>query len=316
MTYRTASAVLFVIFNRPDTTARVFECIRQAQPPRLYVAADGPRPGRPDEPERCRRTRDIVAQVDWDCQVFTLFREENLGCKYAVSSAIQWFFEHEPEGVVLEDDCLPHASFFRFCDELLERYRDDNRVMAVCGANFQKGLWHPAESYYFSRYNHVWGWASWRRAWNGYDAEMADWSAFVDAAGLEKLFPANWPARIFWKRMLDAVAAGAIDTWDYQWLYAIWRQGGVSILPARNLVKNIGFTEDATHTRHAEQWLLEMTAEAMSFPLWHPAAVSSCTEADTRYERTVLHIRPLRMARKHLKFLVRTAVTRLFPSGR
>lgn len=311
MTYRTTSAILFVIFNRPETTRQVFEQIRQAQPKRLYVAADGPRPDRQTDLPLCSRTRSVIEQVDWDCQVFTLLRRENLGCKYAVSSAITWFFEHEPEGIVLEDDCVPNWSFFRFCDELLERYRNEARVTAICGANFQKGAWHPAESYYFSRNTHVWGWASWRRAWNRYDVEMKGWPVFTATNKLKEIFPESWAARYFWMRLLSDVAAGKVDTWDYQWTWTSWQHGGVSILPARNLVKNIGFNSEATHTKHTEAWLLEMKAEEITFPLVHPDAVKACIEADSRYERTVLKIRPVRMARKYLKAWLRDKMTTL-----
>ena len=307
----TSSPVLFIIFNRPETTAQVFGGIRQAQPKRLYVAADGPRPGRPEDGERCRQARAIIDQIDWDCQVFTLFRTENLGCKYAVSSAISWFFEHEPEGIILEDDCLPHWSFFRFCDELLERYRNECRIMSICGANFQKGLWRPSESYYFSRNTHVWGWASWRRAWKSYDLEMEGWPVFAAANKLQNIFPESWAARSFWLRLLSDVAAGKIDTWDYQWTWSIWQYGGLSILPAHNLVKNIGFSAEATHTKHAEAWLLDMKTEEITFPLVHPDAVKICIEADSRYERTVLNIRPVRMARKLLKAWLRNRIKSL-----
>lgn len=308
MEYSTSQAVLLIIFNRPDTTRQVFEAIRSVKPPRLYVAADGPRHGRTGEDATCRQAREITNGVDWDCQVFTLYRAENLGCKYAVSSAIIWFFEHEPEGIILEDDCLPHWSFFKFCDELLMLYREDSRVMAICGANFQRNRWHPLESYYFSRNTHVWGWASWRRAWCSYDVEMLGWPDFVSNNKLHDTFPESWAPRFFWTKILSDVAAGQVDTWDYQWTYTIWRHGGISILPAINLVKNIGFDADATHTKHAEPWLLEMNAEEMVFPLIHPATVTACIEADRRYERTVLNIRPIRMARKKLKSWIRAKI--------
>ena len=167
--------VLFLIFNRPETTEIVFSVIRKAEPPRLYVAADGPRPDYPNDAESCEIVRAIATDVNWDCKVKTLFRDQNLGCKLAASKAIDWFFEQELEGIILEDDCLPDQSFFWFCQELLGKYRDDTRIMHIGGTNFQFGKERTKYSYYFSRYAHVWGWASWRRAWKFYDVEMKNW---------------------------------------------------------------------------------------------------------------------------------------------
>ena len=158
--FKLETPVLFLVFNRPDTTAQVFEAIRQAKPPRLYVASDGAREDKEGELEKVKQVREIVSQVDWNCEVKTLFRDKNLGCKIAVSSAIDWFFEQEEMGIILEDDCLPHPTFFRFCQELLERYRDDERIGMISGNNFQFGRKCTDYSYYFSMYSHIWGWAS------------------------------------------------------------------------------------------------------------------------------------------------------------
>ena len=164
--------VLFLIFNRPETTIQVFSAIKKAQPNRLYIAADGPRPEYPDEVNHCKIARTIATNVDWDCEVKTLFRDQNLGCRLAVSQAIDWFFEQEPEGIILEDDCLPNQSFFWFCKELLEKYRNETRIMHIGGTNFQFGKNRTNYSYYFSRYAHIWGWASWRREWKYYDEKL------------------------------------------------------------------------------------------------------------------------------------------------
>lgn len=181
--------VLFLVYKRPDTTRQVFEAIRQAKPPRLYIAADGPKKDLPEEAEKVKQVRDIVLSgVDWDCEVETLFRDENLGCKYGVSGGIDWFFENEEEGIILEDDTLPSQSFFWFCQELLERYKDDKRIMAISGDNFQNGIKRGACSYYFSRYNHIWGWASWRRAWGYYSVNMKLWPDIAKSSVIEQLF--------------------------------------------------------------------------------------------------------------------------------
>lgn len=281
------SPVLFLVFNRPDTTERVFEAIRKARPPRLYVAADGPRASRPDESERCDAVRRIATAVDWPCEVHTLFRTENLGCKRGVSSGIAWFFQQEPEGIVLEDDCVPDPSFFSYCDELLERYRDDPRVMCVSGDNFVSSVWKPAESYYFSKFVHVWGWASWRRAWNLYDVEIRDWHMQDKAALLERWMPGERAAQALWRDQFDRVAGGQIDTWDYQWVYACWRHGGLSALPAVNLISNIGFGVDATHTVSPESRLAGLPVESLQGPLRHPAQVQVSSFADAW---TSLHV--------------------------
>jgi hypothetical protein len=273
------SPVLFLVFNRPEPTARVFEVIRAARPPRLYVAADGARANRAGEADRCERTRQVATAVDWPCEVHTLFRDTNLGCKQAVSRAIDWFFEHEEEGIILEDDCVADGTFFRYCDEMLERYRDDSRIALLSGDNFQLGRTYGDASYYFSRYVHIWGWASWRRTWRLYDRDAAAWPAFRDAGGLGKILGAGSPEVRHWRRVFEAVHGGKIDTWDYQLNLAMWVNGMVSILPQQNLVTNIGFGADATHTNSVSRFA-DLPTVPMRFPLRHPSAVQVCAAAD------------------------------------
>jgi hypothetical protein len=273
------SPVLFLVFNRPEPTARVFEVIRAARPPRLYVAADGARASRAGEAQRCEQTRRVATAVDWPCEVQTLFRDHNLGCKQAVSQAIDWFFGHEEEGVILEDDCVADSSFFRYCDELLERYREDERVALISGDNFQFGRTYGDASYYFSRYVHIWGWASWRRTWRHYDRDAGSWPGFRDGGGLQKVLGAGSPEIRHWRRVFEAVHAGRIDTWDYQLNLAMWANGMVSILPQQNLVSNIGFGADATHTNSVSRFA-DLPAARMEFPLRHPSSVQVCSSAD------------------------------------
>jgi hypothetical protein len=272
--------VLFLVFNRPDTTARVFEAIRAARPKRLFVAADGPRSHRAGEAERCRQARQLAMAVDWPCDTSTLLRESNLGCRQAVSSAIDWFFDQVEEGIVLEDDCVPDPSFFAYCDDLLARYRNDLRVMSISGDNFIAAHWRPAESYYFSAFPHIWGWATWRRAWAHYDVTMSDWASQRDDGLLHRVFPTSRRARAHWTTIFDRVARSEIDTWDYQWAYATWKQGAVSCLPAVNLISNIGFGSNATHTHDAEAQLANLPRLSLPPPLRHPASVSANTQAD------------------------------------
>lgn len=273
--------VAFIIFNRPDTTERVFREIARARPSKLLVIGDGPRPDRPGEAERVAVTRAIIERVDWDCEVLTNFSEVNLGCKRRVSSGIDWVFEQVEEAIILEDDCLPEPSFFRFCDEMLERYRDDERVALISGDNFQFGRKCGEASYYFSRYVHIWGWASWRRAWRHYDREARVWPAFRDGDGLLRVLGKRPHEIRYWSNIMDVIHAGKIDTWDYQWVLTVWARGMVSVLPQKNLISNIGFGVDATHT-HGTSVFANMVTEPMSFPLRHPHSIEPNRAADDR----------------------------------
>ncbi|HRY33155.1 MAG TPA: hypothetical protein P5531_09345 [Bacteroidales bacterium] len=241
--------ILFLVFNRPETTRRVFEVIRQREPAYLFIAADGPRAGNEADDADCRQVKEVVSRIDWPCDVKYLYRAQNLGCKLAVSSAITWFFEHVEEGIILEDDCLPDPGFFDFCQTLLEYYRENPAVMHISGDNFQFGKQRGAASYYFSSLVHVWGWASWRRAWHSYDVNMSDWPRFKNSDRFGDLFGHRETVIQYWKHILDKVYEGKIDTWDYQWQYHVWNQGGFAVIPNVNLVSNIGFGSQATHTR-------------------------------------------------------------------
>lgn len=271
------TAVLFLVFNRPDTTRQVFEAIRQAKPPRLYVAADGPRADKPGEGEKCEQVRRIATQVDWDCEVKTLFRDKNLGCKYAVSGAIDWFFENEEEGIILEDDCLPSQSFFWFCEELLERYREHDKIMQICGFNPLNSM-DINESYFFSKYGPIWGWASWAQKWRGsYDVHMSNWPSIkknniLNLSYIEK----QWRYELF-----DKVYMGAINTWDYQWSFAKMLHKGYSTIPKKNLVRNIGFCLDSTHTKGK---LNPKYANTYELPITkHPEKIETLKNFEDKY---------------------------------
>lgn len=272
--------VAFIVFNRPDVTRLVFKAIRAAQPKMLLVVADGPRKNRPGEGALCAETRAIINEVDWPCDVRTNFSEVNLGCKNRVASGIDWVFEVVPEAIFLEDDCLPDPSFFRFCEEMLRYYRDDERVGLVAGSNFQFGKQRGKGSYYFSKYMHIWGWASWRRAWKTYDREMLSWKSEREASGVFDSFPFSKVEKAHWARDFDRVADGELDTWDHQWTFANWIRGRLAVMPNVNLISNIGFGRtDATHTVGVS---LEanLPRVAMRFPLKHPAWVKQDSLAD------------------------------------
>lgn len=272
------TAVLFLVFNRPDTTAQVFEAIRQAMPQRLYVAADGARQGRGGEADRVAKVREIATAVDWPCEIRTLFRDQNLGCKHAVSGAITWFFEQEEQGIILEDDCLPHPDFFPFCETLLNRYSDDDRVSVITGDNFLAGRWRGEGSYFFSRYNHVWGWATWRRAWNQADMDIKFWPDWKQSSAWSE-FWTDPLARRYWSAIFNRMYRAEIDTWDYPWTASVWFYGGLTATPNVNLVSNIGFGSDSTHTASADSPLAGMATYALG-EIIHPDIIAQDRYAD------------------------------------
>lgn len=264
--------VLFLIFNRPDTSERVFSEIRSAKPSKLFVAADGPRQNKEGEAEKCQAARDVIKQVDWDCEVKTLFRDKNLGCKVAVSSAIDWFFENVEEGIILEDDCLPSRSFFWFCQELLSYYQDDKRVSSISGSNPFNDSIDVEYSYFFSKYNRIWGWATWRRAWRLNDVNISLWPELKSNLSHYAFFQSPREAR-FYERFWDKCFAGEIDTWDYQWYLCKLMQFSCTAVSAQNLISNIGFGTQGAHTHHRTSDLAEYPLYELEWPLKHPPSV-------------------------------------------
>jgi len=284
--FQLTTPVAFLIFNRPDTTPRVFEAIRQAKPPKLLVVADGPRPDRADDIEKCKAARAVIEGVDWDCEVLTDYSDLNLGCGKRPATGITWVFEQVEEAIILEDDCLPHPTFFRFCEELLSYYRHDERIMVISGNNFQFGRSRTDYSYYFSRYNHIWGWASWRRAWKYFDYDLKLWP---------KIRKENWLTSIlenrkvvkYWTKNFQRTYEGDPTVWDYRWTFACWIQNGLAILPNVNLVSNIGFGEDATHTIASKSRVANLPVKEMNFPLKHPPFLLRHVEADDFTDRNL-----------------------------
>jgi hypothetical protein len=270
--------VALLIFNRPDTTARVFKEIAKAKPPKLLVIADGPRINRPGEAEKCEQTRAIIRQIDWDCELLTNFADTNMGCKMRVASGIDWVFEQVEEAIILEDDCLPESTFFRYCEEMLVRYRHNERVGMISGGNLQFGHQRGHGSYYFSRYTHIWGWASWRRAWQHYDREITQWPDFRDEGWLDMMFRTQGE-RDYWRHSFEAVHNGSLDTWDCSWTFTALINGMLQVVPNVNLISNIGFGPNATHT-HVIGIHAAMPTQPMDFPLRHPNFVLADQQAD------------------------------------
>ena len=242
--------VLLIAWRRPHTLRQVIDAIRPLAPTRIFVACDGPNPERPGEAEKVAATRAVIdREIDWACKVERLYSNVNQGCRTGPIRAISWFFEQVEEGIILEDDCVPHPDFLSHCSDLLERYRQDTRVWSISGNNHQNGQWRGDGSYYFSRYTHCWGWATWRRCWQHYDADLDHWPALRDSGMLELIFE-NQQERDYWSDIWQRTHSRTVPItwWDYQWFFTCLINSGLSCLPNCNLVSNVGFGEDATHT--------------------------------------------------------------------
>lgn len=299
--------VLFIFFNRADHAQQVFDVLKQLRPRHLFLAADGPRPDHPADAEDCRKARELALQIDWQCDVHTRFVEHNLGCKLAVSSAISWFFDHIEEGIILEDDCVPHLSFFAFCAELLERYRNDERVMQISGNNFLPAHRSSGDSYYFSALNDIWGWATWRRAWRHFDLSMPNYPEFKKRLLLESFVGAPDIAK-WLESYLDDACRTETSVWSSQWTYAMARQGGLTIVPSVNLVRNIGFDQSGSHgTSDSWRYYGTFATEEIG-TLIHPRLVFSDREADRLRFNVIQRTDPRLFARNRFRAMVRALV--------
>jgi len=291
--------IAFIIFNRPQTTKRIFEAIRQTRPKWLLLVSDGPRTDRSDDQEKCAAVRTIVEKVDWPCEVKRDYAKLNLGCRARIKSGLDWVFSHVDRAIILEDDCLPHPSFFPYCSELLNRYANDTRVGSISGDNFQPEGFHCDASYYFSRFFHCWGWATWRRTWERHDDTMRLWPKLRKSAWLEGQFPVSLQAR-YWQERFDSVYNQQLDTWDYPFLFTCWSQNFLTVLPRTNLVTNIGTGPDATHMQE-ESHLTYRKSNAMDLPLLHPECMSPDYRADAYTQAQVYGATKDRSLRGRLK---------------
>ena len=270
--------VVILVFNRPEPTARVFARIRDARPGQLFVVADGPRPDHPADAAACRGVRELIEQgVDWPCEVVRIYADTNLGCAARVSSGITAVFGQVEQAIILEDDCLPDPSFFPYCKELLQRFGDDERVAQIAGCSFRRSPPAGGESYYFSRYPHCWGWATWRRAWREYDHDMA-WTDTSRRSAVMRNIESS-EERAYWEHAFSGTHRDLHDSWAYRWTLACWDRNRLSIVAAKNLVSNIGYGPQATHTRN-DSAIADLPVHAMELPLVHPVKVVRDIDAD------------------------------------
>ncbi len=308
--------VTFIIFKRPETTQKVFDVIRQAKPTKLFVVADGPRANRDGEAEKCAAARAIIERVDWDCEVITNYSDINLGCAKRVSSGLDWVFNNVESSIILEDDCIPHHSFFRFAEELLEEYRYDPRIASITAQNAQLGRNINNYSYYYSRYSHCWGWATWKRAWQYYDLHIKLWEE-VKATNILNDILLDPKAVSYWNKVFDSIHKNTTGiTWDYQWTFACWMQGGLNIIPNVNLVSNVGVGADSTNFTSGQEFsYINIPTKAMEFPLKHPPFIVRNSKADNFIQNTVytndtLYIMQQRL-KKVLQYLFRKPLPKL-----
>ena len=268
--------VLFLVFNRSDTAQQVFNRIKEIKPKYLFVAADGPRPGKPGEDEKCLETRNIIKQIDWECELKTLFRENNLGCRKAVSGAITWFFGQVEKGIILEDDCLPDITFFYYCETLLEKYKNNDNILHINGTNYSGINIVNPKSYYFTNLASIWGWATWRRAWEIYDVEMSDFPIYKNKLFDQKVFVSKKATKHL-KKAFDIMYIQKHNTWDTQWVYAVIKSNGITITPQVNLVENIGidYDNDSTHLFLMDSYSYNKKSEKILLPLEHPDFIMS-----------------------------------------
>lgn len=298
--------VVFIIFNRPDTTAKVFAEIAKAKPSKLYIIADGPRAERPDDIQNCAAARAVVESVDWECEVYKNYSEKNLGCGTRVSSGLDWVFSREEKAIILEDDCFPEPSFFSFCAEMLNIYETREEIMLITGTNLL-GTWkRNTQSYHASRYGSVWGWASWRRAWMKYDFRIKQWEKEESRIKLRERLDDEVQFQ-YWSNAFNAVYQGMIDTWDYQWTLA-YLLDGMTLVPSVNLISNLGFGSLATHTTSSDSKLSNARTYPLKFPLKHPSNVFVDQEYDRLWFARLTQLTIEERVYRKVKFVLRRLV--------
>ena len=286
-------AILLIIFNRPDTTQVVFDVIKKAKPNKLYIADDAPRSNYENDKILCDQAKKITEVIDWDCNVKRLYQNKNIGCSLGPQAAFNWFFLHEKEGIILEDDCVPDLSFFNFASQMLEEFRNNKKIISINGSNLGFEL-KNGDSYFFSRYMNMWGWATWADRANAIDYQLNSWkteknhliylhikmrNSFFD-------FDINWYR--YWQHKFDlTVSQKNITWWDWQWIWHQTKYNMLSIIPSVNLVSNIGFNENATHTKETQNPASNLKISTLLFPISHPKKIKSNFDYEENYVKWV-----------------------------
>ena len=274
--------VVLFVFNRPAFTQQVIDVLAQLRPTKLFVVADGPRTAIQTDILLCAQTRAIIETVNWPCNIYKKYADSNIGCRQSIPSGLDFVFTHVDECIILEDDCVPDLSFFAFCTEMLMRYQDNQSIMTISGHRTDGPNEFDSESYFFSKYPNIWGWATWKNRWEMYDLEMKSWPNLRETRWLNSILP-TVEAQQYWTRIFNKMEEG-LNTWDYAWVYASWLHHGLTVRPKINMIANIGFGLDATHTTQNEGLPNFSSTSAMEFPLSHPACVEIDEEADSRIE--------------------------------
>jgi len=276
--------VALIVFNRPDATARVIKEIAKVKPAKLLVVADGPRSNNSTDIKNCHKVRKIIKKfVDWPCEVLTNYSDNNLGCKIRVATGLDWVFSKVEEAIILEDDCIPQTTFFRFCEELLDEYRDNDRVSIISGSNLFISRKKSPDSYYFSVFPQAWGWATWKRFWVNYDVGIKQWPVLKNSNWLETILKDNDIVNEYWTKVFDLTYQNKTGTWDYQLVFASWIKNQLAVIPSVNMVSNIGFGQNSgTHFTKWHKWqkFADLKSRPIQFPLSHPVDISENKKAD------------------------------------
>ena len=282
--YKVKAPVAIVVFNRPDCTQKVFEQVRSVKPSKLYIIGDGPRKLNRDDEINCTKTKEIFNNIDWECEVFSNFSDKNLGCGKRPATGISWVFENEESAIILEDDCVPDLSFFHYCDDLLERYKEDERIMLISGTNIFGYYDCEGYDYIFSYFGGIHGWASWSRAWKYFDYDMPLWHNKIVKNNIKYFFMDRmcfYQRSIIYDELSDENRYKTV--WDYQWGFARLTQSGMAIVPKHNLIANVGFGENATHTKNSNSRFANLKTTQLNMPLKHPPYLMVDREYDRKY---------------------------------
>ncbi len=275
--------IVLCIYNRPDFTRRAANVLKAVNPKRIFIIADGPKSSNPSDAELCAQAQRIAVESFKDAKVQMNASGINLGCRKRIQTGLNWVFGLVDEAIIIEDDCIPELSFFPFCAELIEKYRHEKEIGLIGGTNFQFDRRCSPNSYFFSRYPLMWGWATWRRTWEIYEADLDSWNEARDTSWLADLL-VDPLVTAYWRRIFDHVRDG-FDTWDYSMVYSCWRNKLLSIQPGRNLVSNIGFGVSATHTHERVSLFANMLVHRMTFPLTHPPRIERDLDCDDWTEK-------------------------------